>query len=94
MKAFVILVLVSVGLFAQAGEVRGQVVSVVTDDDGQKIVISHGSEVSTAYLKNSHPSFEPISELVSLAKEGKKNLVIKVDDEYLRYVKSITLDKQ
>lgn len=93
MKSLVVLVLVSFGLFAQAGEMRGQVLSIVGDDDGQKIILSSGSEVGTAYLKNSHPSFEPLSDLVVLAKESNKPVVIKVDDEYLKYVKSIKTEK-
>lgn len=84
----------SVGLLAHAGDVTGKVISVVKDDGGQKIIISQGgNDVSSTYLQNNHPSFEPISDLVTLAKEGNKKLVIRVDDEYLRYVKSVSLEK-
>lgn len=93
MKTLIVLILLTSGLLAQATEVRGKVVSVVADDGGQKIIISQGMQVSATYLQNSHPSYEPISDLVGLAKESNKKLLIKVDDEYLRYVKSVSLEK-
>ncbi len=79
---------------ASAAEVTGKIVSVINDDGGEKIIVAvDGAKKSTTYLQNSHPSFEPMSELLTLARESNKRVVITVDDNYLRFVKSISIAK-
>lgn len=79
-------------LLASASPLSGQVVNLIPDDEGLKVIAEQNKNIHVLYLRNSNQNFVAYSDLITQAKAEKRSVSFEVKKDGLLVIEKLKVE--